>query len=278
MPKLRIVALAGLISFLGIGCATISERPSETPSEKYHRLTEEIRRNQADSFQQHEAQDSVSGEEFSGIAGGIDLNEGSPGPGDDVARRDSDRFLNGGVPPPSPGLSKAFRDHGATGQGLTPTEATSPQREARLREGPTDSISAPLLVLSTVPPVGHVGEEIVLNISVSGAEQLYSAPFYLFYNSSVLELTKVTQGEFLKQDGQQTAFFHANHPETGRVIIGLSRLGRVSGVNGSGPLVTLTFRAKNSGVVAFTVQDSEFRNAEMEIVPVQTLVTRVNIE
>jgi len=133
-------------------------------------------------------------------------------------------------------------------------------------------------VLSTMPTSTHVGAEVALTVSVSQIEQLYSAPFYLSYNPALLELIKVSQGDFLKHDGQQTAFFHTDHPEMGRVIIGYSRLGQVDGISGSGTLTTLTFRAKTSGVGSFFIQEAEFRDATMEIIPLQVLVTEVKIE
>jgi len=280
MPKLRIMVLACLVPFLGIGCAMMSEPPSETPSEKYDRLTDEIRRNKADTFQQHETRGSVAGEQSSGMAESLDLNEGSPDPGGRVvAPQGTDRGSNGAVSPPrSLGLSPVFRDDGEAGSELALKGATSLEPKARLREEANTPAGNALLVLSTVPVSGDVGEEVTLNISVSGVERLYSAPFYLFYNPSVLELIKVTQGEFLKQDGQQTAFFHANHPELGRVMIGLSRLGQVGGVTGSGMLLAITFRAKAPGVGTFAVQQAEFRNTAMEIIPVQVASAEMRVE
>ena len=270
VENLRILALASLIPFLGIACATTPEIPRETPNEKYQRLTEDIRRNQADSFQQHEARGNVSGEESSGMAGGTDLNEGNPSLGDDVARQNSDR--------PSPGPSQALRDHGTTVHDLTSKEANLPQQDADLRDGTTDPASGPLLVLSAVPNAGHVGDELTLNISISSVERLYAAPFYLIYDPAILELTKVTQGDFLKQDGQQTAFLHADRPDIGRVMIGLSRLGQVTGITGAGTLVSMTFRAKAPGMAAFGIEQVEFRNTAMEIIPIQVASAEMMVE
>ncbi|MEW6684381.1 MAG: cohesin domain-containing protein [Nitrospirota bacterium] len=133
------------------------------------------------------------------------------------------------------------------------------------------------MALLTVPSAGHVGDEVTVNVVVTGVERLYSAPFYLSYNPSVLELTKVTQGEFLKQDGQQTAFLHANHAEMGRVMIGLSRLGQVDGITGAGVLVSITFLAKAPGIGTFAVHEADFRNTAMEAIATQVASTAIRV-
>ena len=136
----------------------------------------------------------------------------------------------------------------------------------------------PLLSLSTIPNIVKAGKEITLTVSVDRIEGLYSAPFYLIYDPSLLEFIKASEGNFLKKDGKQTAFFHVNIPQSGRVMIGLSRVGQVGGVTGSGPLATFTFRAKNSGVGKFSVQKPEFRNAAMEIISMKVVLDEVKIE
>ena len=136
----------------------------------------------------------------------------------------------------------------------------------------------PLLSLSTIPNIVKAGKEITLTVSVDRIEGLYSAPFYLIYDPSLLEFIKASEGNFLKKDGKQTTFFQVNNPETGQVIIGLSRLGQAGGVTGSGPLATFTFRAKSSGIGKFSIQKPEFRNADMELIPLKVVLDEVKIE
>ena len=136
----------------------------------------------------------------------------------------------------------------------------------------------PLLSLSTTASVIKVGEVISLTVSVERIEQLYSAPFHLTYNPSLFELIKVSEGNFLKKDGKETAFFQANNSEAGQVVIGLSRLGQVGGVTGSGILATFTFRSKSAGVGKFSIKEPEFRNTAMEIIPIKAVLTEVRVE
>ena len=136
----------------------------------------------------------------------------------------------------------------------------------------------PLLSLSTIPNIVKAGKEITLTVSVDRIEGLYSAPFYLIYDPSLLEFIKASEGNFLKKDGKQTTFFQVNNPETGQVIIGLSRLGQAGGVTGSGTLATFTFRAKSSGIGKFCIQKPEFRNADMELIPLKVVLDEVKIE
>jgi len=136
----------------------------------------------------------------------------------------------------------------------------------------------PILFLSTTSSVIKVGEVITLTVLVERIEQLYSSPFHLTYNPSLLELIKVSEGDFLKKDGKETAFFQANNSEAGQVVIGLSRLGQVGGVTGSGILATFTFRSKSSGVGKFSIKEPEFRNAAMESIPIKVVLTEVRVE
>jgi general secretion pathway protein D len=112
-----------------------------------------------------------------------------------------------------------------------------------------------------------VGDEFTLRIQADQARDLYSAPFYLQYDPQTLEFINLAEGKFLNQDGKPTAFIYSVQPDTGLIIVGLSRLGEIAGVSGSGILALATFRAKNPGQATIAFQNVDFRDARFEQIP-----------
>ena len=97
-----------------------------------------------------------------------------------------------------------------------------------------------------------------MNINIEDVADLYGASLDLVFDSSKLMVVKVEEGDFLKQAAASTSFLNKIDNEQGRVIIGMSRLGQVSGVNGTGTLVVAV--AQNA--VQFVVLSSDrFRNS-----------------
>lgn len=138
-------------------------------------------------------------------------------------------------------------------------------------------LNTPTLALQGPADQIKVGDEFTLSIQADQTRDLYSAPFYLQYDPQVIELISLTEGKFLNQDGKPTAFIYSVDPDTGRVIVGLSRLGEVGGVSGSGALASATFRAKKPGTALLTFQNVDFRNTRFEPVPVNFRTDEIQI-
>ena len=95
----------------------------------------------------------------------------------------------------------------------------------------------------------------VLRIEVRASEfaDLFGLGFDLIYPANLLDYRGGSQAEggFLSGDGSRTEIL-ARQVVDGTVIIGLSRLGDVGGVEGSGLLLTLDFTAVNNGTGQFS--------------------------
>lgn len=122
-----------------------------------------------------------------------------------------------------------------------------------------------------------VGEEIQVQIAVSGVQELFSAPFYFYYDPAMLSLESMSEGDFLRQDGRSTTFLKSMSPALGRVIVGLSRMGAVPGVSGSGTLVTVTLKAKAPGHAVISLANANFKDPALNTLPVQTSAGEVEI-
>ncbi len=157
-------------------------------------------------------------------------------------------------------------------------ETPNPQQEVVASQSePTDNVfnvpdglnlNVPTLRLQSSNQGIQVGDQFILSIEADQVKDLFSAPFYLKYDPQFLEFIGLTEGKFLNKDGKPTVFIYSVDPDTGQVIIGLSRLGDVGGISGSGVLALATFKAKNSGTATMAFQNVDFRDIRLEPVNV----------
>jgi hypothetical protein len=116
---------------------------------------------------------------------------------------------------------------------------------------PPKSKATPTATISVNPPVLtglEIGDTFTIDIIVTDVTDLYSWQFPIYYKSSVLNATGVSEGPFLKQDGAQTFFaagsFTDNYNAThGLIFIGVTRYNVAKGVDGTGVLATISFKA-----------------------------------
>lgn len=126
----------------------------------------------------------------------------------------------GGVtnPPPPPQPSITFTPAGAAGANSISLASTSASTATKL----------------------------FLEVRANQVQNLYGAAFDLTYPSTVLRYDGRVQGTFL--DGTLAV----SEAPSGNLIVGVTRLGEVQGVSGSGVLVTLEFTAIAAGSGNFT--------------------------
>ena len=88
------------------------------------------------------------------------------------------------------------------------------------------------------------GNTFVVNLLISGAQNVHSVPVQLNYDPKMLQLVNVSNGGFLSQDGQAVALVHREDETVGQSQITATRPPGAGGVSGQGAVVTLTFQAK----------------------------------
>src|SRR3984957_1102749 len=88
------------------------------------------------------------------------------------------------------------------------------------------------------------GNTFVVNLLISGAQNVYSVPVQMNYDPARLQLVNVSNGGFLSQDGQAVALVHREDEATGTLQITATRPPGAGGVSGQGAVVTMTFQAK----------------------------------
>jgi len=85
------------------------------------------------------------------------------------------------------------------------------------------------------------GDSFAVQLIAQSDEPIMAVPLAISYDPQVLQLTSVTEGDFLRQGGAQTSFSSRVDP-TGRVIITANRSAD-SGATAAGSIVALNFRA-----------------------------------
>lgn len=111
--------------------------------------------------------------------------------------------------------------------------------------------------LRVTPPASfaQIGQDFTISIEATDIGDLYAWELKLAWNTSVLELVEILEGEFLKNGG--TTFFTSAENETAGIIkVDCTLLGDLPGVDGSGTLVEFMFSAKGSGGSPLTLYDT----------------------
>jgi general secretion pathway protein D len=122
------------------------------------------------------------------------------------------------------------------------------------------------------------GNTFVVNLLLSGAQNVYSVPVQLNYDPSRMQLVNVSNGGFLSQDGQAVALVHREEENTGTLQITATRPPGAGGVSGQGTVVTMTFQAKSSGQTPLTITRGGARDPGMQAITVNGAQASVTIQ
>jgi general secretion pathway protein D len=122
------------------------------------------------------------------------------------------------------------------------------------------------------------GGTFVVNLMISGAQNVYSVPVQMNYDPAKLQLVNVSNGGFLSQDGQAVALVHREDETTGTLQITATRPPGVGGVSGQGAVVTMTFLAKASGQTPLTITRGGARDPGMQAITVNGAQASVTVQ
>jgi len=122
------------------------------------------------------------------------------------------------------------------------------------------------------------GNTFVVNLLLSGAQNVYSVPVQLNYDPARMQLVNVSNGGFLSQDGQAVALVHREEESTGTLQITATRPPGAGGVSGQGAVVTMTFQAKSSGQTPLTITRGGARDPGMQAITVNGAQASVTIQ
>ena len=122
------------------------------------------------------------------------------------------------------------------------------------------------------------GGTFIVNLLLSGAQNVHSVPVQLNYDPKMLQLVNVSNGGFLSQDGQIVTLAHREDEMVGQSQITASRPPGVGGVSGQGAVVTLTFQAKADGQTPLTITRGGARDPGLQAITVNGAQASVTIQ
>lgn len=133
---------------------------------------------------------------------------------------------------------------GGGGGGNTPTEPPRPTPGIVFTPGSVSGSGISLAGGATTATT------LVVEVRANSVQDLYGVAFDLSFPASLLRFDTSSRGAFLGDEGNTTLALA--QPTPGNLVVGLSRLGTLPGVSGSGVLLTLRFTSTGAGSGAFS--------------------------
>jgi general secretion pathway protein D len=156
---------------------------------------------------------------------------------------------------------------------LQPNQAPTAQPPSPNAAGGTPSF------LFDPPTIQAVkGNTFMVNLLISGAQNVHSVPVQLNYDPKMLQLVNVSNGGFLSQDGQAVALVHREDEAVGQSQITATRPPGAGGVSGQGSVVTLTFQAKTDGQTPLTITRGGARDPGLQPITVNGAQAAVTVQ
>jgi general secretion pathway protein D len=122
------------------------------------------------------------------------------------------------------------------------------------------------------------GSTFTVNVTMTGAQNVYSVPLQLTYDPKLLQVVNVSNGSLLSQDGQIVTVTHREDDSTGTMQVMATRPPGANGVSGQGPVVTLTFMAKAPGQSSLAIARGGAKDPAMQALPVNGAAATVTIQ
>lgn len=114
------------------------------------------------------------------------------------------------------------------------------------------------------------GGSFTIDVGIADVEGLYGYQFYLKWNASLLNVTKVVEGPFLNaEDAYETFFTRKINNTEGLVRVWCTLQGEpaTAAARGSGTLATITFLVKAEGRSVLELYETELRTYEGLVIP-----------
>ena len=108
-----------------------------------------------------------------------------------------------------------------------------------------------------------------IGLQAQNMTDLASVPVKVRWDPKVLRLEMISPGALLSQDGKIIAPSLDIRNDTGDASIDVNRVAGAGGVNGTGPLLQLTFTAVGKGTTTVSVTEAALKNSAQQPITVQ---------
>ena len=125
----------------------------------------------------------------------------------------------------------------------------------------------------------HTGDTFTLNIRAENVTDLAGWQFDITFDPAILEAIDVSEGDFLKANGE-TTFFHGGSINNAAGKIAGLNAARLSaqGVSGTGTLLQVRFKAKAAGETELALHKFEFGTGTEDTIPAGPREIRIVVE
>lgn len=100
---------------------------------------------------------------------------------------------------------------------------------------------------------------LAINVKANNTSNVYGTVFDVDFDSTKMTYESYAAGNYLENGGATVTYMLT--PSSGKLIVGISRLGTVGGVSGSGTIVTLKFKAVAAGVASVDFSNNTVRDS-----------------
>jgi general secretion pathway protein D len=166
----------------------------------------------------------------------------------------------------------------ATTPAATTPAAGTPAATAPAATTPTAPSSGFGLALNPATLQAKLSGPVVVTLDAANATDLAVVPIKLRWDPKILRLNQATAAALFTKDGNVNPPTLDIRNDSGEATIELSRSAGAAGVNGSGPLMQLTFSAVGKGSTSIAVTEVNLRNSKKEAVAVTGPSAVVNVQ
>jgi general secretion pathway protein D len=178
------------------------------------------------------------------------------------------------------GTSTTIELHHANRPAAAPQPATTtPSAQPPAAGQPAPNANAAPSFLFDPPTISAAkGNTFVVNLLLSGAQNVYSVPVQVNYDPKMLALINVSNGGFLSQDGQIVTVVHREDETVGQSQITVTRPSGSGGVSGQGAVATITFQAKAAGQTPLNITRGGARDPGLQPITVTGAQASVTVQ
>ncbi len=138
---------------------------------------------------------------------------------------------------------------------------------------PPSSLVKPKVLIVPAATMVKLGDTVPLSLEVKDVGKTFYVAFDLTYDPKVVDYVEATEGTFLNRNGMDPTSFQSvsGNNGQGKVALGLTRLGQVGEVSGSGTLLTFLFKTVGPGTTTLSLTNPKgFKNIKDQDVTIDT--------
>jgi general secretion pathway protein D len=124
----------------------------------------------------------------------------------------------------------------------------------------------------------RLSNQVTIALQARNMTDLASVPVKVRWDPKVLRLEMISPGALLAQDGKIGAPSLDIRNDTGDASIEVNRVAGAGGVNGTGPLLQLTFTAVGKGITTVSVTEAPLKNSGQQPITVLAPSVSVNVQ